>query len=98
MVRRRPLLIKGLSFGTIDESFQHNRSITNPQQRSRSNRKVVAHQIELGHSYLLREIELLRMRYPHLVAIDRKNLGCLVSAHTPSRYLIGYHQKITPLD
>src|SRR5215813_1041622 len=43
---RRPLLIKRFAFGTVDETFEHDRTILNSLQRARGDRKIVVNKVE----------------------------------------------------
>ena len=52
-LRRRALLIEGLTFGAVDEALEHHGTVADSGQRARRDRQVVANQIELGELRLL---------------------------------------------
>src|SRR5262249_734082 len=78
---RRPLLVKSVAFGAIDETFENDRTIADPFEGSRCNRQVIAYEVEFCKLYLLREIWLGWMRYPHLASIDVQYLNLFALGH-----------------
>src|SRR5580704_18787178 len=56
------LLIKRLRLGAVDETLEHNRSISNPRQRSWSYGEIVLNKFKLGYFYLRRKVQLVRVR------------------------------------
>ena len=69
----RALLIECLRLGAVDETFQNDRSILNPCQRTRSDGEIVADEVELGDFYLRRKIQLLRVRDLDFPPVDREH-------------------------
>jgi hypothetical protein len=75
---RRTLLIKSFTLSTVYKTLQHNRAIANPNQRSRCNRKIVAHEIKLGELCLLGKVKLVRMRDSNFMPLDREDLYIVI--------------------
>jgi len=77
-VRRRALLIKGLTLGAINEPLQHNRPIADSIQSAGCNRKVIPNQINFQNLGLFGEVRFVRMGDADLTPVDRQGLGRFV--------------------
>ena len=86
-VRRRTLLVKGLSFSSVDESLEHDRPALNAVEGARRDREKITDQVKLGELCLLREVELVRMRDANGVTVDLEQLGVIRLRHRHSLHL-----------
>jgi hypothetical protein len=77
----RPLLIKGLAIGPVDESLEHERPILNAPKGPIGHGEVVADQIELREDCRLRKIHLARAGDVHLPPHERQNRVGLFRRH-----------------
>src|SRR6202021_3203962 len=73
--RGRTLLVEDLPFCSVHKTLQNDRPVSYSNKSAGCDRQIVANKIKLGYGHLLREVEFLRMRYPHFVVAYRKYLG-----------------------
>src|SRR5262245_54968299 len=83
---RRPLcrctlLVERLAFGSIDKTFEDERTIANSRKGARRDRKVVADEIQLGELYLFGKVELVRVSHTDLTSVDQQHLGRTIFCH-----------------
>jgi hypothetical protein len=65
---RRPLLVKRLGLGPVDEPLQDDRAVADSAEGALGHRDIVLDDIELREARLLRKIRLARVGDGHLVA------------------------------
>ena len=97
-ILRCALLIKRLRLGAIDKTFQNDRSILNPRQRSRSDGEIILNKFELGDFYLRRKIQLLRVRDLDFLPVDRQDFASRFFCHKarlpPIIIVLGEHKSL----
>src|SRR5687768_11679070 len=78
-IRRSPLLIERLAFGTVDESLEHDGTIPDPGERARSDGEVILDDLALGELYIPREVRLVGIADPDLATLDGEELCGVLS-------------------
>src|SRR5215831_18888842 len=96
---RRALLIEGFPRSAIHEPLENNGPILDSVQRSRRNRKVIAHEFQFRNSSLRREVQLAWIRDLNVTPLKHKNffrrffpheerLTCSVGSGPPASFRV----------